>query len=354
MEKKKSLYDALYEIYKDSSQWKYYSGNRGNYSDKDFLSYEFSNLFIQQYFIAGQKSILTESIYRLSPLRQVHTVSTFFLGLYLYKFLKVSSHRKYEPSFKYLWFLTCLYHDFGYIIEDGIDRNWTDEIDYDVYEHLKIPNDLSTYYDVEIIKKYSEHRGNVDHGIEGGRKLYDLLKRNYYEHQERWAEKNRTIPIDDFEYPKGIWFRKRHEKYYAEAALNIMLHNIWFANDLKKAEEYCKADLGRLINKRLKFTYSAALLFVLAFADTIEPIKKAKEIVGNDNVNQYKNPYKILLESIYISTENNKLKLSFERKVSDYPYDNWMQSICDLAIWVDVGIERLGDSVIIDFHADNN
>lgn len=78
MEKKKSLYDALYEIYKDSSQWKYYSGNRGNYSDKDFLSYEFSNLFIQQYFIAGQKSILTESIYRLSPLRQVHTVSTFF------------------------------------------------------------------------------------------------------------------------------------------------------------------------------------------------------------------------------------------------------------------------------------
>lgn len=184
--------------------------------------------------------------------------------------------------------------------------------------------------------------------------MYDLLKRNYYEHQERWAEKNRTIPIDDFEYPKGIWFRKRHEKYYAEAALNIMLHNIWFANDPKKEEEYIAANLGELINKRLKFTYSAALLFVLAFADTIEPIKKAKEIVGNDNVNQYKNPYKILLESIYISTENNKLKLSFERKVSDYPYDNWMQSICDLDTWIDVEIERQGDSVIIDFHADNN
>lgn len=74
---KENLYQVLYKIYKDPSLWKYYSGNRGDYSDEDFLSYEFSNLFIQQYFIAGQKSILTESIYRLSPLRQVHTVSTF-------------------------------------------------------------------------------------------------------------------------------------------------------------------------------------------------------------------------------------------------------------------------------------
>lgn len=350
---KENLYQVLYKIYKDPSQWKYYSGNRGNYSDKDFLSYEFSNLFIQQYFIAGQKSILTESIYRLSQLRQVHTVSTFFLGLYLYKFLKVSSHRKYEPSFKYLWFLTCLYHDFGYIIEDGIDRNWTDEIDYDVYEHLKIPNDLSTYYDVEIIKKYSAHRHNVDHGIEGGRKLYDLLKKNYASYRKKWAHENNVEPQDDFLYNGKIWFRKRHEKYYAEAALNIMLHNIWFANDLKMAEEYCKADLGELINKRLKFTYSAALLFVLAFADTIEPIKKAKEIVGNDNVNQYRNLYKTLLESIYISTYNNKLRLSFERKLSNYPYDNWMQSICDLGTWIDVEIERQGDAVIIDFRVDD-
>ena len=69
-----------------------------------------------------------------------------------------------------------------------------------------------------------------------------------------------------------------------------MLHNIWFANDPQMAEEYSKADLGKLINKRLRFTYSAALLFVLAFADTIEPIKKAKEIGSNDNVNQYENP----------------------------------------------------------------
>lgn len=350
---KENLYQVLYKIYKDPPRWKYYRGNRGDYQDKDFLSYEFSTLFIQQYFIAGQKSILTESIYSLSPLRQIHTVSTFFLGLYLYNFLKVSSHRKYEPNFKYLWFLTCLYHDFGYIIEDGIDRTWTDKIKYDVYKCLKIPNELKIYYDIEIIKRYSEYRHNIDHGIEGGRKLYDLLKKNYAYYREKWAHQNNVEPQDDFLYNGKIWFRKRHEKYYAEAALNIMLHNIWLANDPQTIEAYRKVHLDKLINKRLKFSYSAALLFVLAFSDTIEPIKKAKGIGGNDNVNQYENLYKTLLESIYISTDNNKLRLSFERKLSNYPYDNWMQSICDLATWIDVGIERQSDSVIIDFHVDN-
>ncbi len=354
---KENLYQVLYKIYKDPPRWKYYRGNRGDYQDKDFLSYEFSTLFIQQYFIAGQKSRLIESIYRLSPLRQIHTVSTFFLGLYLYNFLKVSSHRKYEPNFKYLWFLTCLYHDFGYIIEDGIDRTWTDKIKYDVYKCLKIPNELKIYYDIEIIKRYSEYRHNIDHGIEGGRKLYDLLKKNYAYYREKWAHQNNVEPQDDFLYNGKIWFRKRHEKYYAEAALNIMLHNIWFANDPQMAEEYSKADLGKLINKRLRFTYSAALLFVLAFADTIEPIKKVKKFgVDNYNASPNGNLNKALLESISISTENNnKLILSFERKLNDYPYDNWMQSICDIGKWIDVGIEKQGDSVIIDFfHVDNN
>ena len=358
MKKGQNLYQVLHEIYKDSSQWKYYRGNRGNYN-KDFLSAEFSALFIQQYFIAGQKSILTESLYKLEPLRQIHTVSTFFLGLYLYRFLKVSNHRKYKPSFKYLWFLTCLYHDFGYIIEKGIDRNWTDKLEYDIYEYedLEIPIELKPYYsDVKIIKKYSEYRHNIDHGIEGGRKLYDLLKKNYDNHRNEWACQNNVEPQDDFLYYNKIWFRKQHEKYYAEAALNIMLHNIWFANDCIHIKEYLKNDLKQLINKRLKFTYSAALLFVLAFADTIEPIKKIiKETDGEKhNVNQDKNPYKKLLESISIFNENNKLKLSFERSLSNYPYDNWMQNICDLGKWIDVRIDKQDNSVIIDFQVDNN
>ncbi len=67
-----------------------------------------------------------------------------------------------------------------------------------------------------------------------------------------------------------------------------MLHNIWFVeNDQNKdgiisekgkeetdAELYRKAKLDKLIGKKIKFTYSCALLFVLIYADTLEPVKK--------------------------------------------------------------------------------
>lgn len=376
MTKEKSLYNVFCEIYQCPSRWSYYrSRNKKIIDGLDFMSCDFSRKFIEQYFRDGKKYKAIEHIDKLPDLRLIHMVSVFFIGIYLYEFLKVEDHKEYEPSFNYLWFLTCLYHDFGYIIENDIDDTWLDNINYDVYEHLEIPNDLTTYYDAEIIKRYSEYRHNVDHGIEGGRKLYDLLKRNYYEHQERWAKKNRTIPIDDFEYPKGIWFRKRHEKYYAEAALNIMLHNIWFVeNDQNKdgiisekgkeetdAELYRKAKLDKLIGKKIKFTYSCALLFVLIYADTLEPVKKIhkskddteKNAMQLNNVKHYKD----ILDNIFISTQGNKLILSFNKnRLSsiDYPYDLWVKDICVMREWTDVKIENIDNRIIIDFHADNN
>lgn len=343
-----SLYSILEEIYKDPKRWKYYTGERGHYKSYDFLSSDFSRCFIQQYFISGEKSILTESLYRLSPLRQIHTVSTYFLGLYLYKFLKVSNYRKYQPSFRYLWFLTCLYHDFGYLIEDGIEPNWTSDIKFDIYKCLKIPPELQAYYDIYTLQEYSKHRQNKDHGIEGGRKLYDLLKKNYAHYQEKWAVQNNTLPQDEFLYRNKIWFRKSHENYYSEAALNIMLHNIWFCNNSHNIAEYTPK-LKKLINKKLKFTYSAALLFLLIFADTIEPIKKTKdhsEVAKAINVSHY------ILNNIFLSTEDQKLKITFNKLALskiDYQYDEWVRSICGMREWIDIAIEENDDTISIDF-----
>jgi len=350
-----SLYSILEEIYKDPKQWKYYNSERGHYKSYDFLSSDFSRCFIQQYFIFGEKSILTDSLYHLSPLRQIHTVSTYFLGLYLYKFLKVSNYRKYKPSFRYLWFLTCLYHDFGYLVEDGIEPNWTSDIKFDVYKCLKIPTELQSYYDVETLQEYSKIRDNKDHGIEGGRKLYDLLKKNYAYYQEKWAVQNNTQPQDEFKYRDKIWFRKKHENYYSEAALNIMLHNIWFCNDSHNIDKYTPK-LEKLIDKKLKFTYSAALLFVLIFADTIEPIKKIKQ-ANNDNekkaaeainVSNYKN----ILDNIFLSTKEQKLIITFDKlslSKIDYKYDKWIRSICGMRDWIDIAIEENDNTISIDF-----
>lgn len=358
----KSLLNLLEDIYSDADKWKYYKGKRGCYKSYDFLSENFSNYFIQQYFSTGKKSILTESLWRLSRLRQMHTVSTFFIGLYLYQFLNVSDYRKYKPSFRYLWFLSCLYHDFGYIIEDNIDPQWTNDIQYDIYGNLTIPKELQSYYDIATIKRYSIYRCNKDHGIEGGRKLYDLLKKNYNAYQKEWALKHGCTPIDEFcirEHNTGIWFRKSHEKYYAEVALNIMLHNIWLGNDRDTIDQYEHNGLNKLNNKKLTFSYSSALLFILIFADTLEPIKKLKDYDYTNSNEKHdaeklncKN-YKTILNNIFIDHEEDKLVITFNPtalSALEYPYEKWVNSICGMTTWININITYENNKIEIDFN----
>lgn len=75
----------------------------------------------------GKLNIDEDMPLHLSEYRAIHTVSAFFLGIFLEKCLTqencgvdISTQSAFFP-FSYLWFLTCLYHDYGYIIEE----NWT-------------------------------------------------------------------------------------------------------------------------------------------------------------------------------------------------------------------------------------
>jgi len=61
----------------------------------------------------------------LSEYRAVHIVSAFFLGIYLESCLTraepgvdIQIGDRFFP-FSYLWFLTCVYHDYGYIVEEN-------------------------------------------------------------------------------------------------------------------------------------------------------------------------------------------------------------------------------------------
>ena len=98
---------------------------------------EQSAQFIREYFSQGQKG---DIVYELDPYhdvnihgiplslseyRAIHTVSAFFLGIFLEDCLTqgqcgvdLSVHGDFFP-FSYLWFLTCLYHDYGYIVEEN-------------------------------------------------------------------------------------------------------------------------------------------------------------------------------------------------------------------------------------------
>ena len=120
--------------------------------------------FIQDYFLQGQKGDIVYELdahhdvnihgisLLLSEYRATHTVSAFFLGIFLEDCLTqgqcgadLAVHGDFFP-FSYLWFLTCLYHDYGYIVEE----NWKPSCRR--YNEARICS-LDGYYRLRNIKR---------------------------------------------------------------------------------------------------------------------------------------------------------------------------------------------------------
>lgn len=120
--------------------------------------------FIQDYFLQGQKGDIVYELdahhdvnihgisILLSEYRATHTVSAFFLGIFLEDCLTqgqcgadLAVHGDFFP-FSYLWFLTCLYHDYGYIVEE----NWKPSCRR--YNEARICS-LDGYYRLRNIKR---------------------------------------------------------------------------------------------------------------------------------------------------------------------------------------------------------
>ena len=165
------------------------------------LNPETADRFIENYFIAGQKesalSFRFDGLYRLPDDRAVHTISGFFLGLLIENcinntntfFLKSSN----RFPFAYFWFLTFLYHDYGYCVTER--ENSPIQLPQNAY----IPNRKNAYYKyctvsecwaLKEVKKqlgidlspfsqlgafHSEHRDtpNLEHAL-----LMELTQRN--------------------------------------------------------------------------------------------------------------------------------------------------------------------------------
>lgn len=85
--------------------------------------------FIDRYFTAGRKKLVLsfqfDAQHQLPQERATHTVSGFFLGLLLENCMNgantLSVESQYDFPFAYLWFLTYLYHDYGYCIAERKD-----------------------------------------------------------------------------------------------------------------------------------------------------------------------------------------------------------------------------------------
>lgn len=253
-DKMMNLYEQIVDLYDNSTEWNYYDTN----IRKTFDRYKASE-FIKQYFENGaKKRVILPLIYEIDPMRQVHTVSAFFIGLLIKRELcpnLIVYSQEYEDyEFSYLWFLVCLFHDMGYAIENDwtykhIYRQNAKEYlkkykpvksscvrqryeyedlglifaapsryksDFSVrgrdnyvkpFDGIRFSNGVTIYnamYSRKTVLNYLEYCKmtdgirHYDHGIVGGLWLYDSLMKNYHRAYWKEKEKGKNVNFKDF------------------------------------------------------------------------------------------------------------------------------------------------------------
>lgn len=297
--------------------------------DSDYNTKEFIIRFIELSGKAEGNPLFT-NIEKLDNQRLRHIVSTFFLGTHLYYNVpKIKSSidlvlnrlKKQNPdsniTFSFIWFLICLFHDLGYLIENqDIYKDFDDFIKDKVKYFLKERVGVPTIYE-NVYKDYFNYRLNSandfirkpDHGICGGiilfNKLNDILLKK---------QKNKKS--------KGLSWNPKLINIYRHASWVILSHNIFFIRKGGIEEKiYRENNLDDLILEKHECSKiklkKHSFLFLFALVDTIDPVKT----LGN-----YENLKKLLFKS-----NSNKIVFELNDKEFQYAYFN---KVCDLKNWL--------------------
>ncbi len=346
----KDIYIDILDLSKKTTNCYYYNDSYYIGINKDNSAEE----FIKHYFSQGQKALEEDIIRYLDKMRFEHMRSSFLLGVYLYNqlpFLQVAFGKKIDRyikkaeeqddtykcenervedetrsieriKFLYLWFLTCLYHDVGYIYEDLHDsllsqyfvqrkRGFKREVrfiqtkrvshkiqkiericKYIVKEiscpKLKIDNNIpdsiqenyKKYYKLRLLSKRLYEDICIDHGIAGGLRLYDYMKKKHYNN----CNDNRQVKLVN-----NLWWGPViFENFIVPCVEAIIAHNVWFSLNDKCDQKYKVLGLEGLVlpkqgdYRKSPITYNEyPLLFLLDLVDTIEPIKFWKKALKN-------------------------------------------------------------------------
>ena len=330
---------TLLEMYDEwicKGKWSYYTKNLPKLTCYTLSNDNESFKFIEEYYVRAGKVKLFEDEYidkkpEILKKRAPHIISTYLLGIIIAESFgfDLDTGDSNNINLKYLWFLACLYHDIGYIYEETHCCEYLRDIQSNGLEALKkicnIKNctisEFKTYTKNEIdvylsyrAKCLNGEMGVIDHGIAGGLMLYDRLRKNYERAWHNEYNNDKSITRDSFLYNE-LHFSKEHLKYYAEAADAIISHNIW-ADTLNKCLEeqgiaHHNAPLIRAKNK---------IAFILAVADTIEPIKKYGFFV---------------LEKIWYDEKDKGINLLMP-EIDDNAY----KYLTDLPNWVEITVKE--------------
>lgn len=221
------------------------------------------------------KMSCSKYVEQLSQERLSHVVSCFLMGYYLYTevykkkgWLNSDFFEKMdmfygkssdEFDFLFLWALTCLYHDVGYVYEEGKRCALAD---FSILDEKDKPEDFPSIYNLANICLYEQLRREncrkLDHGIYGALRL----RRDFDELLKEGHPKTQTP-----------------NKAYNCAVWSIMCHNIWFKSP--KDNCYKAKGLHSLVlddaREKVKICESP-FLYLLSLADNLEPYKKVKDI----------------------------------------------------------------------------
>ena len=340
----KSLKECYKKLLNNTQEWSYYDNPPYLKMDTMYDSKE-SLKFIKEYFKCGRKGTLFDNLDAQSDeilmKKSQHIISTYLLGIIIYKSLKrhIEKNQNIDDNFKYLWFLSCLYHDIGYIYEEELNCKNLRTLQADGIEGLKKFCNIEYLYTGKFKPYTKEHinvylserarcrdgcTGVIDHGIIGGFLLYDRLRKNYETAWNKVKQRKIKVTRKSFEYG-GLLFSEEHFDYYEKAAQAIIVHNIW-RNTLKKyLAEKDEENAG--IEDIKKISIVNPIAYILALADTLEPIKK----YGIDS-----------LANTYYGEETNGFIYSFGKCGKK----SMVECINDLKNWVDVEIEDQSGSGI--------
>lgn len=398
-----SLYDSIIDMYQRAGdEWNYYDCNMSFP-----FSYIEAKRFIEQYFEQGaKKNVILPMIDEIDCMRSMHTISVFFIGLLLKRNmgqnLNIRSLDSENYEFSYLWFLVCLYHDMGYAVENDwmykfVYRKQSAEFlkkypsirksswhlrnayedlglvfvvpqSYRGYSFFRLSMDVhrqnykgivfcngervdKAMYSRKTVLNYLEYCKmnekirHYDHGIVGGFWLYDSLMKNYYKMYMREKEFNHNTHSEYFYVNGNRYFSKEQHMVFAYLADCIISHNIWPANE-ETYEIYKKCELNELVEpnfKKISFRDNP-ILFILAIADTIDPIKLYSDVTNVQEIDIWRG-IDMIFERNRVVIKVMDARLSFGRlKNKIKGTENWIDvdvSICSEDKTIVIGYNQL-------------
>jgi len=317
--------DIYNNTYQQESIWNYYEKDFSSLSFSDSDScYAFIKIFIEysgKYGIHLYQDL--DYVKDTQPLRLLHIISTFFLGLWLYrkndnylhnnihnelKKLRCFDNNTYniDKQFTYVWFMATLFHDLAYKYEE---KNNGESL-----PRHKIPckQSIPNFYK-KVYNKYYRYRRKKEHGIYAGLTFDKEISEIRRFHDENNVE------------TKG-WEKKLEEIYHYVAWI-ILAHNIWLKREGKdNTKHYRKRHLGKLIQDSTKDTNghykeykvkfkNYPLLTFFCIIDTIEPRKA--------NINLSETDISLFQDKIIIQTTND----SYRKKIKGL--NDWLLPVTE-------------------------